>query len=220
MIKAIFMDYTGTMIQEKGKDLEQIVYRIWKNSSLETPEETVKCWWSRLKTMEEMSFGDDFLSEDEIVDHLLEQLGRDVGLKDDFAELHRLMQQYWMYAPLFDDVKEFLEQCPVPVYIITNNGVSYVEECLKYNDLKVAGIISGEMARAYKPHREVFDYALQKSGCSAKEVLHIGDSVVSDVNGAAAAGITPILIDRKGKEKGSGYTVIQRLTEALEYLER
>ena len=46
MIKAIFMDYTGTIIQEKGADLEKIVSRIWKNSRLETVEETVRYWWS------------------------------------------------------------------------------------------------------------------------------------------------------------------------------
>ena len=42
MIKAVFMDYTGTIIQEKGEDLEKIVFRIWKNSRLETVEETVR----------------------------------------------------------------------------------------------------------------------------------------------------------------------------------
>lgn len=218
MIKTIFMDYTGTMIQEKGKDLEQAVCRIWKNSRLETPEETVKYWWDQLKIMEEKSYGDSFLSEDEIVSHLLKQLGRDMGLEDDFTELHRLIQRFWMYAPVFDDVREFLELCPVPVYIITNNGVSYVEECLKYNGLTAAGIISGEMVRAYKPHREIFDYALQKSGCGPEEVLHIGDSAISDVKGAAAAGITPVLLDRQGKAGCAECAVIHRLPEVLEYL--
>ena len=218
MIKAVFMDYTGTIIQEKGEDLEKIVFRIWRNSRLKTAEETVKHWWSLIKIMEEKSFGDAFLTEDEIVDCLLEKLRREVGLTDNFSELHKLFQRFWMYAPLFDDVKDFFEQCSLPIYIITNNGVCYVEECLKHNHLKVAGIISGEMVHAYKPHKEIFAYALKKSGCSAKEVVHIGDSVVSDINGASAAGITPILIDRKGKERNPEYKVIHRLPDALEYL--
>ncbi len=218
MIKAVFMDYTGTIIQEKGEDLEKIVYRIWKNSRLETAEETVRHWWSLVKGMEEKSFGDAFLTEDEIVDCLLERLGREDGLTDDFSELHELFRRFWMYAPVFDDVKDFFEQCHLPVYIITNNGACYVEECLKHNHLKAAGIISGEMVRAYKPHKEVFAYALEKSGCGANEVVHIGDSVISDVNGASAAGIIPVLIDRKGKEQCPEYKVIGRLTDALEYL--
>lgn len=169
MIKAIFMDYTGTIIQEKGADLEKIVSRIWKNSRLETVEETVRYWWSQLKTMEEKSYDDAFLTEDEIVDCLLERLGR--------------------------------------------------EECLEQNGLTAAGIILGEMVRAYKPHKEAFDYALKISGCAAGEVIHIGDSVVSDVNGASAAGITPVLIDRKAEVQSADYKVIHRLTEVFKYLE-
>lgn len=218
MIKAVFMDYTGTIIQEKGEDLEKIVSRIWKNSRLETAEETVRHWWSLLKEMEEKSFGDAFLTEDEIVDCLLERLGREAGLADDFSELHGLFQRVWMYAPVFDDVKDFFEQCALPIYIITNNGACYVEECLKRNDLKAAGIISGEMVRAYKPHKEVFAYALEKSGRTANEVVHIGDSVVFDINGASAAGITPILIDRKRGSQCLEYKVARRLTDALEYV--
>lgn len=218
MIKAVFIDYTGTIIQEKGEDLEKVVYRIWKNSRLETPEETVRHWWSLLKVMEEESFGDAFLTEDEIVDRLLDRLNKEVGLVDDFRELHKLIQRFWMYAPVFDDVKAFFEQCVLPIYVITNNGVSYVEECLRHNHLKAAGIISGEMVRAYKPHKELFAYALNKSGCRADEVVHIGDSAVSDVKGALAAGITPILIDRSGKSSCTDCKVIHRLAEGLEYL--
>ena len=219
MLKAVFMDYTGTIIQEKGADLEKIVSRILKYSRLETAEETVRYWWSLLKMMEEKSYGDAFLTEDEIVDCLLDRLGQEEGLDDDFSELHKLFQRFWMYAPIFDDVKEFFEECSLPIYVITNNGVCYVQECLEQNGLEAAGIISGEMVRAYKPHKEVFDYALKISGCAAGEVIHIGDSVVSDVKGASAAGITPILIDRKTKVQCADYNVIRRLTEALEYLE-
>lgn len=219
MVKAVFMDYTGTIIQEKGVDLEKIVARIWKNSRLETAEETVRYWWSLIKTMEERSYGDDFLTEDEIVDCLLERLGREKGLADDFSELHKLFQRFWMYAPVFDDVKEFFEKCPLPIYVITNNGVCYMQECLEQNGLEAAGIISGEMVRAYKPHKEVFDYALEISGCAAGEVIHIRDSIVSDVDGASAAGITPVLIDRKAEGQCTDCKVIHRLTEVLEYLE-
>ena len=106
MIKSIFIDYTGTIIQEKGEDLEKLVLRIWKNSNFKSPEETVTCWWNRIKMLEEKSFGDTFLTEDEIVDHLLEMFEEEVGLVDDFSELHELFQRFWMYAPIFEDVKD------------------------------------------------------------------------------------------------------------------
>ncbi len=216
MVKSIFIDYTGTIIQEKGEDLEKIVFRIWKNSNFKSPEETVTCWWNRIKMLEEKSFGDTFLTEDEIVDHLLEMFEEEVGLVDDFSELHELFQRFWMYAPIFEDVKEFFEKCPLPIYVITNNGVCYVQECMKNNGLKAAGIISGELVRAYKPHKELFEYALKVCGCNAKEVIHIGDSITSDVKGALTAGITPILIDRNETSNYRECKVVNKLTEVLE----
>ncbi len=169
MIRSIFIDYTGTIIQEKGEDLEKLVLRIWKNSNFKSPEEIAASWWDQLKMMEEQSFGDTFLTEDEIVDHLLGKFEEEAGLVDDLSELHRLFQRFWMYAPIFEDVKEFFEKCPLPIYVITNNGVCYVQECLKHNGLKAAGIVSGDLVRAYKPHKELFEYALRVCGCDAEK---------------------------------------------------
>ena len=76
------------------------------------------------------------------------------------------------------------------------------------------------MARAYKPHRELFLKALEVSGCRAKEVVHIGDSVTSDVAGAASAGIRPLLLDRRGKGAPEGVEAGRSLEEALGWIER
>ena len=49
-------------------------------------------------------------------------------------------------------------------------------------------------------------------------MLHIGDSYSSDVQGAAAAGIRPVLIQRTEGQEYEDVTVIRRLTEALTLL--
>ena len=36
-MKAVFMDYTGTTVQEKGPEIEEVVMRIYKNSSVRSP---------------------------------------------------------------------------------------------------------------------------------------------------------------------------------------
>ncbi|MDD3337600.1 MAG: HAD-IA family hydrolase [Lachnospiraceae bacterium] len=86
---------------------------------------------------------------------------------------------------------------------------------MRINDLKPAGIISGDMVRAYKPYKELFEKALQVSGCQAGEVLHVGDSMSSDVKGARNVGITPILIDREQKKQDDSVKTIKELTEIL-----
>ena len=60
-----------------------------------------------------------------------------------------------------------------------------MEQALRHNGLKVAGVVSADTARAYKPRRELFDEALQVSGCTLGEVVHIGDSYDTDVVGGA-----------------------------------
>ncbi|QNM10389.1 HAD family hydrolase [Lachnospiraceae bacterium OF09-33XD] len=106
----------------------------------------------------------------------------------------------------------------MPVYVISNNGIQYVEKAMKQKGLLTAGIICADMVRAYKPRREIFDKALEVSGCRAEKVLHIGDSYSSDVQGAAAAGIRPVLIQRTEGQEYEDVTVIRRLTEALTLL--
>lgn len=215
MIKAVFLDYTGTIIEEGGPDGMEMLKRCWKNSDIESMEAMLAYWWKLIKAYEAVSYKESYITEDEIVDRALAECAEKIHLKENFAELHRLCQRFWMYAPAFPDTKEFFDKCSVPIFVISNNGLSYVEEGMRDKDLHPAGIICGDMVRAYKPHEEIFLKALEVSGLNAEEVIHIGDSVTSDVVGAVRAGITPVLLDRQGDKSCEGVTVIHSLTEAL-----
>lgn len=218
MTKVIFLDYTGTITQENCKAVKEVVMRIIKNSVLKTPQETLSYWWSNLKQMEEISYLDAYKTEDEIVTILLKRCENEIKLNDNLEELHKLFQDFWTYSPVYSDAKEFFEKCKLPIYILTNNGVEYVQECMRLNGLKPAGIICGDMVKAYKPHRELFEKALQVSGYQAGEVLHIGDSMSSDVKGALNVGITPILVDREEKEQYDSVKTIKELTEIFDMI--
>jgi putative hydrolase of the HAD superfamily len=54
-------------------------------------------------------------------------------------------------------------------------------------------------ARAAKPDPQIFAIALEKHNCSPEAAWHIGDSVDEDYNGAKAAGLRGILINREQK---------------------
>lgn len=215
MIKAIFLDYTGTITQEGGPDVAQMLKRCAANSSCKDMKKLLQGWWSLLKEYEEQSYGENFLTEDEIVDKILARWKVDIQLNDNFDELHELCRRFWMYAPIFDDVKDFFDNCPVPIYLLTNNGAQYVEVAMKQHELHPAGIICGDMVRAYKPHRELFDKALEISGLNTDSVIHVGDSITSDVKGALSAGIQPVLLNRSGQPVPDGITSVKSLTELL-----
>jgi putative hydrolase of the HAD superfamily len=66
-----------------------------------------------------------------------------------------------------------------------------------------------------KPDGRIFSLALQRLGLKPQEVVHIGDQYEADVVGARAVGITPILLDRKGKAKPQDVICISSLAELI-----
>jgi putative hydrolase of the HAD superfamily len=52
-----------------------------------------------------------------------------------------------------------------------------------------------------KPHRGIFEYALEQAGVPAEAVIHVGDHLEADVAGAREVGIEPVLIDRRGRHQ-------------------
>ena len=131
MLKAVFIDYTGTMIEEGGPDAMQMLRRCYKNSDIDSMESMLAYWWKLIKYFEAASSGDSFLTQDEIVDSTLEVCEKEIHLKENFEEIHELCRRFWMYAPAFPDTAEFFEKCSLPIYIITNNGLPYVKESMR-----------------------------------------------------------------------------------------
>jgi putative hydrolase of the HAD superfamily len=66
-----------------------------------------------------------------------------------------------------------------------------------------AMVISCEVGAA-KPSPVIFQRALQQLRLPAEAVLHIGDSPEEDVQGARAAGLRALQIDRRTKQRGEG----------------
>jgi putative hydrolase of the HAD superfamily len=52
-----------------------------------------------------------------------------------------------------------------------------------------------------KPHRRIFESAIELAGVPAHEVLHVGDNYQQDVIGAQQAGIYAVWLHRRGPQK-------------------
>ncbi|MDE6259816.1 MAG: HAD family hydrolase [Oscillospiraceae bacterium] len=218
MVKAVFIDYMGTTVEERSPEMAEIVRRICKNSSVHDPKQVQRFILNIRRGYEADSYLEAYLTEDEIVDRLIADMVEQIGLTDEPSALFDLIHGHWVNAPVFPDARAFFEQCPVPIYIITNNGLPYMEQALGCNGLKAAGVVSADTARAYKPHREIFDEALRLSGCMPDEVVHIGDSYDTDVVGARSAGIRPVLLLRGHERRCDNVDTANDLAQALELL--
>src|SRR4051812_20246929 len=67
-----------------------------------------------------------------------------------------------------------------------------------------------------KPNPAIFHRALARAGVQPDESLHVGYSLHAEVGGARAAGIHPVLLDRRGRytaAQAGGATIIRSLAE-------
>jgi len=91
-------------------------------------------------------------------------------------------------------------------------------------DTRLLGILEARGLRPYfdaivisaevgwrKPHRAIFERALGLLDVAPGDALHCGDSVGDDVEGARAAGIRPVLLDRGGTKRLEGVEIVRGL---------
>ena len=75
------------------------------------------------------------------------------------------------------------------------------------------GSVSSAAAGARKPDPAIFELALELARVGPDEALHVGDTREEDVEGARAAGIRSLLIDRDGN--GGDISSLKEISEHL-----
>jgi len=122
----------------------------------------------------------------------------------------RLSEHYMSLSPtkrnLIPNAREVLDYLVlrIPLYLVTN-GFEEIQSTKvvsggieKYFKM----VVTSEKAGYKKPSKEIFDFALQHCGCSSQEVIMIGDNLLTDIAGAANAGIDSVFFNPK-REKHS-----------------
>jgi len=84
-------------------------------------------------------------------------------------------------------------------------------------------ITSSEGARACKPHRAIFDQALERAGCLPDETLFVGDTLLQDIAGANDVGMRSVLLwhreDRQpAEDQPRPRHIIRRIPDVLDLL--
>jgi phosphoserine phosphatase len=87
---------------------------------------------------------------------------------------------------------------------LVTNGAS----CLQREKLAASGladrfdaiVVSGDLGRG-KPDRAIFAYALSAVGAEPGDAVMVGDNLASDVDGAVAAGLRAVWLNRDDKER-------------------
>ncbi len=78
---------------------------------------------------------------------------------------------------------------------------------------RVGAVISSAMVGLHKPDPRIFEFGCDRLGVIPQAAAHVGDHYYADVLGARVAGMTPVLIDRRGWATPDGVDVIASLDE-------
>ncbi|KAB8129007.1 HAD family hydrolase [Gracilibacillus oryzae] len=212
-IKAFFLDFYGTVVHEDDEIISTICQQIKEDAKTDaTVSEIGAFWWKELSKLFLESYGETFKPQ-----RVLET----ISLKNTLAYFDSTLDENILSELMFhhfDDSLEFFKQNKLPVYILSNIDTFDVKTAIAFHNLKVKEVITSEDVQSYKPRPEMFEKALKLSNLSKNEVIHVGDSLSSDISGAGSAGIKSVWLNRNNKEfkgKDKPTYMIKKLDELL-----
>lgn len=141
------------------------------------------------------------------------------------STLAELADDYITYLPknnhLLEGSLEILEylKSNYKLHIITN-GFEEVQH-LKIQKSGISEffetVTTSEEAGVKKPHQQIFETALEKSGALAKNSVMIGDNLEADIQGAIDFGMQAIYLNAEVKHAQTDFLQIKKLKDLLNY---
>lgn len=106
--------------------------------------------------------------------------------------------------------------------VCVSNWDCSLPEVLERSGLRGAldAVVTSAAAGARKPDPSIFVRALELAGTTPGEAMHVGDTAAEDVEGARAAGIRALLLERNGRTGRDEQATITSLDEIDDHLAR
>lgn len=208
-IAAVTFDATGTLfhcprlaaiyrevltrhgVEAEEKRLRSLISRVWQELDIAAPAgrdrftahpKGPRGWWARF------------------VERLCEHLGAAPPSAFAVAELYQRFgrAEAWELYPDVSAVLAELAQRGLPLAVVSNWDPRLPE---LLDDLGLAGrfvaVVSSSSVGIEKPDPRLFAAAVEALGVEPERVLHVGDSRRHDVEGAEAAGLRALHLDRR-----------------------
>ena len=196
-LDGVFLDMYGTITTGDRAAVETVCGEIIADTGVRlTARELSITWGERFFHAMDHHNNDNFLTLFEIEAKTLRQTMHALGVSVEPTRYVRRLSDYWQNPPLQPEVKDFLAAFETSVFIVSNADRADVDAALARHRIEVAGVWTSEDARAYKPDPKIFEDALEITGWRRERVIHVGDSLHSDVGGALAAGLRSGWVNR------------------------
>jgi 2-haloalkanoic acid dehalogenase type II len=203
--RAILLDFYGTVVEEIRIPVQKICERICSAvpAAVIKDSEVVAYWASIFMDLCSRSYGTSFELQKVLEQRSLQEAFDRFQINLDSHTLSCLLSEYRCCPTLFLESRKVLSLCQVPVCLVTNIDNYEISQAIENTGLHFDYVVTSEDCRAYKPRPEIFRRALSRLNLPAQAVLHVGDSLQSDIKGAQEMGIPVLWINRRKKPLSS-----------------
>ncbi len=224
--KVVFFDAEGTLFRILGS-VEEVYLRHAKPYGVTATPEAIQQAFKRafadapapvfsvsdpqeIKSCERLWWFD-------VVHNVFYRVGMFEGFDEFFEEVFQYFAQpdAWALYPETLPALTALEARGVELGIVSNFDSRLYEILIGLGiDRFFESVTISSFAGAAKPSPKIFQRALQKHGAKPEEAWHVGNSLRDDVEGASAAGLSGVWLDRGGQgTAGAGPVTITSLSD-------
>jgi 2-haloacid dehalogenase/putative hydrolase of the HAD superfamily len=196
-LDGVFLDMYGTLTTGDRAAVEAACAQIIRDTGVNmSPRQLGIAWGERFFAAVESCHGDNFRTLYRLEADTLRETLAALGVTLEPGPYIEPLTAYWRDPPLHPEVPEFLARFTKPICIVSNADQADIAAAVKRHGIPVAGLVTSEQARSYKPHARIFELALEVTGWRREHVLHVGDSLHSDVGGARRVGLRTGWVNR------------------------
>jgi putative hydrolase of the HAD superfamily len=216
VVKAVLLDALGTLVELQPPAPR--LQRLLGQAGFEVTEERAAVGFAAeiAYYLDHHLEGSDRERLERLRDRCAEEMRRALELPDlDHATARRAMLEALEFRPYPDVLPALgdLRERGITLVVASNWDCSLPDWLgpAGITDL-VDGVVTSAEVGAPKPHPRVFERALAIAAVAPFEALHVGDKVDNDVEGAAAAGVRALLVQRDGQAP-AGVEAVRSLSE-------
>jgi 2-haloacid dehalogenase len=190
----ISFDVFGTLISVRESSysaFERILAEIGAHRAVE-----VKQFWEHWEHRNIVHYWERYRTYREICELSLEETFAHFGL----AGERRLINHYFDAFPrffLYDDVTRTLDRLSrhYRLAVVSNSDDDLLASTPLQRDFDL--VCTAQRAKGYKPDGTLFRYLIEHAGCAKEEILHAGQSQLTDLVGGKPLGLTIAWINRR-----------------------
>jgi putative hydrolase of the HAD superfamily len=221
VVKAVLLDALGTLVELQPPAPR--LQRLLSQAGFEVSQEGAAAGFAAeiAYYLDHHLEGSDPERLERLRDRCAEELRRALELPAlDHATARRAMLEALEFRP-YPDVLPALAELRERglTIVIASNWDCSLPDWLEPTGITalVDGVVTSAEVGAPKPDPRVFERALAIAGVAAAEALHVGDKLDNDVEGARAAGVRAVLLQREG-EPPEGVEAIRSFRELVALL--